>query len=641
MSRKKKILYQSDFALAKTGFGRCSKALLTYLYKTGKYEIFHYCCGVVHSANPNLAKTPWKSVGTLPDTQQEMDKYSQDPKMEQLVGYGALYLDKVVEDFKPDIYLAAQDIWGIEFAQNKNWFKKMNTIFWTTLDSLPILPQATKAAKKMENFWIWSNFATKAMNEEGMKNVKTMHGPIEDSYFRILPPETKKEMRKHFGIPEDMFIIGFVFRNQLRKSVPNLLEGYSIWKKNNPDKNSGLLLHTFFGEGWNIPKLANEYGIDQKEILTTYICKSCNNYIVTSFSGHQVDCPFCGDKKGMSTTNVNLGVSEWQLCDVYNLMDAYCHPFTSGGQEYPIQEAKLCGLTTLVTNYSCGQEMCEEGAHSLPLEWSEYREHGTEFIKASTSPESIAAQIQKVYDMSPEERLEKGQKAREWTLENYSIEKIGAKMEEVFDNMPEIDWDKISLKPETKNPDYVMPDIKDDESWLIHLYHNVMKMDYLDEHDQIIKEYALKLKTQEISRKDLENNLRQEARRSVNEEKMKDFSKWVDEDDEGKRILYSMPGDDNDVFMSTSLFESIKKTYPDYNLYVATEPQYHEIISGNPYVHKVLPYFPEMDNAFWTEGRGMHKGFFQISLSPHLSTQKNIDYLHNGVDKIPFNLKEA
>ena len=33
MSRKKKFLYHSDFALAKTGFGRVSKSLLTYLYK--------------------------------------------------------------------------------------------------------------------------------------------------------------------------------------------------------------------------------------------------------------------------------------------------------------------------------------------------------------------------------------------------------------------------------------------------------------------------------------------------------------------------------------------------------------------------------------------------------------------------------
>ena len=39
-------------------------------------------------------------------------------------------------------------------------------------------------------------------------------------------------------------------------------------------------------------------------------------------------------------------------------MDVYCHPFTSGGQELPIQEAKAAGLITLVTEYSCGTDSC-------------------------------------------------------------------------------------------------------------------------------------------------------------------------------------------------------------------------------------------------------------------------------------------
>ena len=63
-------------------------------------------------------------------------------------------------------------------------------------------------------------------------------------------------------------------------------------------------------------------------------------------------------------------------------MDVYCHPFTSGGQEIPIQEAKLTELITLVTNYSCGEDSCNPESGGIPLEWSEYREPGTQFIKA-------------------------------------------------------------------------------------------------------------------------------------------------------------------------------------------------------------------------------------------------------------------
>ena len=62
MNKKKKIVFQSDYSLAKTGFGRNAKAVLSYLYKTGKYDIVHYCCGMNWS-NPELKRTPWKSVG--------------------------------------------------------------------------------------------------------------------------------------------------------------------------------------------------------------------------------------------------------------------------------------------------------------------------------------------------------------------------------------------------------------------------------------------------------------------------------------------------------------------------------------------------------------------------------------------------
>ena len=122
-------------------------------------------------------------------------------------------------------------------------------------------------------------------------------------------------------------------------------------------------------------------------------------------------------------------------------MDVYCHPFTSGGQEIPIQEAKLSGLVTLVTNYSCGEDCCGEGTGGLPLSWTEYREPGTQFIKASTNPENIAFQLRKVFNMSDKKRSEMGKLARGFAIKNYSIESVCTKLESIIDNMPEVDWD--------------------------------------------------------------------------------------------------------------------------------------------------------------------------------------------------------
>jgi glycosyltransferase involved in cell wall biosynthesis len=635
--RKKKIVYQSDFSLAKTGFGRASKALLTYLHNTGKYDITHYCCGLQYS-NPELKRTPWKSIGTLPDTPQEIQDLNRDPNVARMASYGAHFLDKVIKQEKPDVYIAAQDIWGIDFAIDKKWFNKITSVLWTTLDSLPILPTAVEKASKIKNYWIWSDFATKALHDLNHKHVKTMHGPLDCSVFKKLSKDKKINLRQMQNIPYNAFIIGFVFRNQLRKSVPNLLEGYAMWKRRNPQvKNTYLLLHTHWSEGWNIYKLADEYGIDKREILTTYVCKNCGNYEIKPFHGQDVDCRFCRSQKSQLTTNVGIGVSEEQLNEVYNLMDVYCHPFTSGGQEIPIQEAKLTELITLVTNYSCGEELCQEGSGSLELEWTEYREHGTEFRKASTKPASIAKQLDKVYNMNTQKREELGKISREWTLENYSIETVGKAIEEFIDAAPLAEFD-FNLEEEKRDPNLVIPNIENDSEWLIFLYKNILKIENIDEKDQGHQYWMNEIK-KGVKRQDIENYFRHVAMKENEQIKKIEFEDLLDKNDSGKRIIYVIPESEEDVFLSTSLFKSIKESYPDHNLYVATKPEYFEILNGNPYIHKVLQYIPQMDNILWLEGQGDHKGFFEIAFLPYIGSQRILDYLHNGKTNIQYSIK--
>jgi glycosyltransferase involved in cell wall biosynthesis len=640
MDKKKKILIQTDFSLAKTGFGRNAKTLLKYLYSTNKYEIIHYACGMIYN-HPEFGKTPWKSIGSLPNNPQELEQLNRDPNLARLASYGAHLIDKVIFDEKPDVYIAVQDIWGVDFAIEKPWFDKITSVIWTTLDSLPILDSAIKNANKIKNYWIWSSFATKALNKMGFNHVKTLHGSLEDKDFYRLSDFERSQLRKKYNLPQDSFIIGFVFRNQLRKSVPNLLQGYALWKKQNPDiKNTFLLLHTHWGEGWNIGKLAAEIGVDLKEILTTYICKNCGNYEIKPFSGQDIDCRFCNSQKSQTTTNVAIGVTENQLNEIYNLMDVYCHPFTSGGQEIPIQEAKLAELVTLVTNYSCGEEMCEKEANSLPLEWSEYREHGTEFIKASTYPESIAKQLNTFYKMPIAQKKEMGKKAREWTVKNFGINQIGKQIENFIDKSPFIDWSKIEENLNQKKDAYIqIPKIENNSEWILFLYHNILKMEQVNQNDDGYKYWINEL-SKGTKREDIENYFRNVALQENQKNQKFEFENLLDPNDQGKRILYVMPESIGDIYLSTALFENIKKQYPDYNLYVATKPEYFDILKGNPYLHRVIQYIPQMDQLLWLEGAGDHKGYFEIAFLPYAGTQRFLDYIHNGKTNIQFNIKE-
>ena len=433
----KTILFHSNNSRAFTGFGKHCKNILQYLYKTGKYKIIELANGSQWS-NPTTNNKPWESRGSLPDNQALLQQLNSDPHRARQAGYGAEMIDAAIKEFKPDIYIGVEDIWAFAGYWDKPWWDKLNHMIWTTLDSQPILPQALEAAPKTQNFYVWSSFAEKDMVKEGHDHVKTLHGSVNTEDFYKLPNSNRNELRKKYNL-SDNFIVGFVFRNQLRKSVPNILEGFKIFKKDCPK--AKLLLHTHWSEGWDIPRLIKEKNINPEDILTTYFCKACSNYEIRPFTGQDQKCGHCGTEKVLNTTNVTHGVDEEQLNEIYNIMDVYCHPFTSGGMEIPIFEAKLTELVTLVTSYSCGEDSCTAESGGIPLDWAEYREPGTQFIKASTYPSSIAKQLKKVWQMKAEKRKEIGRKARQFTIDNYSIEAVGKKLEEIIDAMPDIDYD--------------------------------------------------------------------------------------------------------------------------------------------------------------------------------------------------------
>ncbi len=628
---KKKVLFQSDSALAKTGFGRNTKALLSYLYKTGKYDIVSYCCGNAYSS-PALQRTPWKSVGTLPDDQNQLAQLNKDPGQARMASYGSYLIDHVVKQEKPDVYIAVQDIWGVDFAIDKPWFNEISSVIWTTLDSLPILPSAVEKAPKIKNYWIWSNFATKTLHEKGHNHVKTVHGCLETDNFYRLDDEKRKQLRANNNISDDDYIVGFVFRNQLRKSVPNLMEGFKKFQKDVPK--AKLLLHTHWGEGWNIHKLADEHKVNKDDILTTYYCNSCYGYKVKPFVGQEQNCDICGKEKSMNTTSVGGGVSEVQLNEIYNLMDVYCHPFTSGGQEIPIQEAKLTELVTLVTNYSCGEEQCEEGSGSISLEWSKYIEHQTEFIKASTCPESIYNNLLKVYYMPKDELKAMGKMARQWVIDGFSVEVIGKIFEDFIDNAPAATYNFEETKEEQKRnyPDAYVENIADDSEWILALYKKILNTDN-NIHDDGYK-YWMQQISNKVDRKSIEDYFRKVAKEHNDKHFPVKIEDIVDKDDEGKRLLFVMPGSSKDVFLSTSLFKSIKNKYKDHNLYVSTKPENFALLNGNDYVHKVIPYSESFDNVLSLEGAGESKEYFSIVFAPYLTTQKFSNYIHNMNDVI-------
>lgn len=104
-----------------------------------------------------------------------------------------------------------------------------------------------------------------------------------------------------------------------------------------------------------------------------------------------------------------------------------------------------------------------------------------------------------------------------------------------------------------------------------------------------------------------------------------------------KKILFVIPESIGDIFLCTALFKSVKELYPTYDFFIATKEENMSIFDGNPYIYKVIPYMQIMEDIYFMEGRGTHKGLVDIVLLPHIGTQRFIDYHHNAQDKIAFN----
>ena len=115
------------------------------------------------------------------------------------------------------------------------------------------------------------------------------------------------------------------------------------------------------------------------------------------------------------------------------------------------------------------------------------------------------------------------------------------------------------------------------------------------------------------------------------------FLNFLD-DDEGKRIAVVIPRSETDVLLVNSLMKNLQKQYKGYNIYLFTEPQYFPYIEDNPYIHKVLPYGPSLENPLALEGAGLHEGLFEMVFYPHATTQKSPCYIHNGMAKNQFSL---
>ena len=367
-----------------------------------------------------------------------------------------------------------------------------------------------------------------------------------------------------------------------------------------------------------------DYKVDPKEIWTAYISSEANDYILAPYVGNDQVCPFTGKEKAFNTVSVDRGVSEEQLNEIYNVMDVFLHAATSGACELPCVEAGACEKIILTSSYSFGEDIIKLNKASFSLDYSEFREFGSQFIKSNPYPSSIAKQLKKVYQMGQKKRDELGIESRKWAKDNYDLELNCKKIETFIDSLPLADWSTISLTPEPKNPDYPMPVVESEDEFITLLYKNILKMEEGPQ-GQGRANWIQQLKNG-VSREQVFDFFKKTAVEENNKNAKIDFSSLIDQTDK-KRGLMVIPQSIGDCIEVTKLFKSFHEKYVNTDLYVATNQQFFEIFESNQYVFRVIPFIPQMKSELLMIQPGTKRGYFDYYLFPTIPTQEILGYL--------------
>ncbi len=640
MLTKKRVGFVTSTILLKTGFSHNAKVLLSYLYKTGRYEIFHLNQGIGQS--PDFQRFPWKNDAVMVPGTFDQNRFNSDPGYQRTVSYGNLMVEKFITENKLDYLLLIEDGWAMEpdYYFKSRWWSCMrnNTLLWTTCDSLPVLPLFKEWAQNCPNVWFWASFGVKALQQEDYekyKHVKYVYGSLDCNEWSPISQQEKSELRQKNNIDQNIKLFCFVFRNQLRKISPSLIESLAKFKKQYPEHKAKLHFHTSYSDqGFPLERLTTELGLKKEDVLVTYFCRSCGEWEVKPFIGEDQDCRFCNAQKSQITAGVTSTISNKELSRIMGISDAAVSVITSGGFEYFCPQSLLCGLPLLCTEYSSGEDFVNQD-FVFRLDGNYTFEMGTGFKKHVPNQNTMIKFFKKICEMPEEERKAIGKRGRDWAAKTFDVSIIGKQVEEWIDSVPLHNWNFEIPKGELKNPAAQIDNLPDNGDFVEQLYKKIL----LVPSDPQGKAYWTNLLNQGATRDQITNQFRGIAQNDNQKlgslQPQKTLEDLLDKNDK-KRFLIVAKESIGDLIYSTALLDSFKESYPDYDLYLACDPQYFEIFDGNKNLHKVIPYNPMMENEIMMTGGGENKGYFNGYCHLFAGSQRVLNYISNS--RIALNL---
>ena len=363
-------------------------------------------------------------------------------------GYGNPdLLRQVIEMEKPDAIMFFTDprYWIWLFQMENEIRKKIPMIYLNIWDDLPA-PLYNKPYYESCDTLLAISKQTRNINELVLgekakdKVIKYVPHGINEKVFFPLPKDTPEvqAMRKlYFGDDQPEFVVFYNARNIRRKCTSDLILGYAqfcdkIGKEK--AKKCALLLHT---------QKADENGTDLPAVIELF----CDpEYQRVVFSEHRY--------------------SPHQMCHLYNCADVVTLTSSNEGWGLSLTEGMMTGKMIIGTVTGGMQDQMrfeDENGDWLNLtkdfpsnHFGTYKKHGEwarplfptnmSIVGSIPTPyifddradfRDIANAIEEVYNLGPEERERRGQKAREWVTSEESMQSARMMSKNIIDGVEE------------------------------------------------------------------------------------------------------------------------------------------------------------------------------------------------------------
>jgi glycosyltransferase involved in cell wall biosynthesis len=451
IERKKRILYVGEHSNLHTGYSVYSKAVLSRLYKTGKYDIAELACYYDHQ-NPG-EPLPWKIYPNTPTDEAGKQVYNSSILNE----FGAWKFEETCLDFKPDIVFAIRDFWADQYMGHSPFRPFYKWVLMGTGDSDPQNEQWIATYIDTDAMFGYCDWGADLFRKSGggLINVKgAAPAGADPDIFKPVPNQLAH--KKKFGLPEDMLIVGTVMRNQQRKLYPNLIRAFAKFLTEVPEnlaRKTYLYLHTSFPDyhGWDLPFLIKEHGVGYKTLFS-YICLRCGAAFPSFFQDSRTTCRRCGSMSAMMPST-HHALSRESLCEIMNLFDVYVQYATNEGLGFPMIEAASCGIPVFATDYSAMSDVVRK-VKGFPIKVKDLVfKSETNCYWATPDDDDFIAKLANYLKSTEPMRNRKRYETRNAALKHYNWDETSKKWEDVFDEMQIKDRSETWESP----PRYITP----------------------------------------------------------------------------------------------------------------------------------------------------------------------------------------